>query len=99
MSKKGAPVDANEALLTEISETLSQMRRLMVYSLIRNGDFSKGADYWFFKTHSHLPWHIKNLWVEVLFDQGWFGLATFVGLLAVAVTCVLLFRSGRSKES
>jgi hypothetical protein len=31
--------------------------------LIRNGDFSAASDYWFFKTHSHLPWHIKNLWV------------------------------------
>jgi hypothetical protein len=52
--------------------------------LIRNGDFSAGGDYWFFKTHSHLPWHIKNLWVEILFDQGWFGLISFL-LLIVAV--------------
>ena len=51
--------------------------------LVRNGDFSAGGDYWFFKTHSHLPWHIKNLWVEVLFEQGWFGLLTFLLLLAV----------------
>jgi O-antigen ligase len=50
--------------------------------LIRNGDFSAASDYWFFKTHSHLPWHIKNLWVEVLFEQGWFGLISFVLLLA-----------------
>ena len=50
--------------------------------LIRNGDFSAGGDYWFFKTHSHLPWHIKNLWVEILFEQGWFGLISFLLLLA-----------------
>jgi hypothetical protein len=53
--------------------------------LVRNGDFSAGGDYWFFKTHSHLPWHIKNLWVEVLFEQGWFGLISFLFLLAVLV--------------
>jgi hypothetical protein len=54
--------------------------------LIRNGDFSAGGDYWFFKTHSHLPWHIKNLWVEILFEQGWFGLFAFVLLIAVVAS-------------
>jgi hypothetical protein len=49
---------------------------------IRNGDFSAAGDYWFFKTHGHLPWHIKNLWAEVLFEQGWFGLISFLLLLA-----------------
>jgi len=53
--------------------------------LIRNGDFSAGGDYWFFKTHGHLPWHIKNLWVEILFEQGWFGSISFLVLLAVVV--------------
>jgi hypothetical protein len=53
--------------------------------LIRNGDFSAGGDYWFFKTHSHLPWHIKNVWVEVLFEQGWFGLISFLLLIAAVV--------------
>ena len=53
--------------------------------LIRNGDFAAGGDYWFFKTHSHLPWHIKNLWVEVLFEQGWFGLLSFLLLLGALV--------------
>jgi len=54
--------------------------------LIRNGDFSAGGDHWFFKTHEHLPWHIKNLWVQVLFEQGWLGLLAFCLLL------VLLFK-------
>jgi len=46
-------------------------------NIIANGDFSKGADRWFFSTDNHLPWHIKNLWVQVLFDQGWFGVVVF----------------------
>jgi hypothetical protein len=53
--------------------------------LLCNGDFSRGGDCWFFKTHSHLPWHIKNVWVHVLFEQGWFGLLAFTGLTALAL--------------
>jgi len=49
---------------------------------IYNGDFSEGGDDWFFKTHNHLPWHIKNLAVAVLFEQGWLGLLTLTTLLA-----------------
>jgi hypothetical protein len=45
--------------------------------LLRNGDFSAGGDFWFFKTHDHLAWHIKNLWVSLLFEQGWAGFALF----------------------
>ena len=54
--------------------------------LLCNGDFSRGGDCWFFKTHSHLPWHIKNVWVHVLFEQGWFGLLAFTGLTLLALT-------------
>lgn len=50
-----------------------------------NGNFSRGEDCWFFKTHSHLPWHIKNLWVHVLFEQGWIGLLLFSALVATAI--------------
>jgi hypothetical protein len=72
----GTRVDVDDVQLQE--ETGGQ--------LIRNGDFSAGADYWFFKTHSHLPWHIKNLWIEVLFEQGWFGLLSFVLLLVTTLS-------------
>lgn len=50
-----------------------------------NGDFSHGGDCWFFKTHSHLPWHIKNVWVHVLFEQGWVGLLLFTTLTGLAL--------------
>ena len=49
--------------------------------LLRNGSFSMGGDYWFLKTHQHLPWHIKNLWVSALFEQGWLGVITLSFLL------------------
>lgn len=53
--------------------------------LLCNGDFSRGGDCWFFKTLSHLPWHIKNLWVHVLFEQGWVGLLLFGSLTVLAI--------------
>jgi hypothetical protein len=51
------------------------------HNLIANGDFSAGMDRWFFSTEKHNPWHIFNLWVQVLFDIGWFGLASFILLV------------------
>jgi VanZ family protein len=50
-------------------------------NLVANGDFSQGSDRWFFSTDNHLPWHLKNLWVEILFEQGWFGLLAFAALV------------------
>lgn len=48
--------------------------------LLANGDFSQGGNRWFFTSdHHHLPWHVKNLWLNVFFDQGWVG----VGLLGL----------------
>lgn len=52
--------------------------------LIRNGDFTDGMTRWFFSTDSHLAWHVKNIFVHVLCEQGWIGLAAFVLLLASA---------------
>ncbi|MFZ6645841.1 hypothetical protein ACO0LO_09000 [Undibacterium sp. TJN25] len=49
--------------------------------LIRNGNFEQGMDHWFFAADNHLPWHFKNLWLQVYFEQGWFGLLVFCSLL------------------
>jgi hypothetical protein len=54
-------------------------------NLITNGDFTQGMDFWFFSTDNHLPWHIKNLPVHILFDQGWLGLIVFFLLFANAI--------------
>ncbi|MCB1849208.1 MAG: hypothetical protein KDI83_00165 [Gammaproteobacteria bacterium] len=51
--------------------------------LLHNGGFDLGGDFWFFKTHEHLPWHIKNLWLAAFFDQGWSGVILLSLLLAV----------------
>ncbi|QPK63662.1 VanZ family protein [Methylomonas sp. LL1] len=50
-------------------------------NLISNGDFSAGTDRWYFSTEKHNPWHIFNIWVQVLFDMGWLGLCAFIILI------------------
>jgi O-antigen ligase len=41
---------------------------------------------WFFSSdRDHMPWHTKNILVNVLFDQGLFGLALFLLLITVAL--------------
>ncbi len=55
-------------------------------NLLHNGDFSEGANRWFFSSDRfHLPWHAKNLELNIFFDQGVFGLAAFVLLLLHAL--------------
>lgn len=54
--------------------------------LLANGDFSSDMAYWFFTSdHYHMPWHMKNMFLHVLFEQGWLGLALFLTLSAVAL--------------
>ena len=54
--------------------------------LIANGDFSRGGARWFFAADDHVPWHIFNLWVEILFEQGW------LGMLAITLAIVAAFK-------
>ena len=53
--------------------------------LIANGDFADGGARWFFSADDHLPWHIFNLWVQVLFEQGWLGAAAFTVVVLVSL--------------
>lgn len=54
--------------------------------LLANGDFSGGMTHWFFSSDKHhLPWHIKSIFMNVLFDQGIVGLALWSALLAGAL--------------
>ena len=64
--------------------------------LLVNGDFSHGMAHWFFSSdRNHLPWHLKNVFVHVLFDQGLFGLCVFV-LMLVGALWRLVFGSARA---
>lgn len=66
------------------------LRDLSGNDLVRNGDFSEGMHRWFFSTDSHLPWHVKNLYIHVLFEQGWLGLIGFMILVTYVMVRLLL---------
>lgn len=54
--------------------------------LLDNGDFSEDMRRWFFSSdHHHLPWHIQNVFMNVLFDQGAAGLLLFSAMLLAAL--------------
>jgi hypothetical protein len=55
-------------------------------NLLTNGDFAQRMAGWFTTSDRfHLPWHIKNLGLNVLFDQGVVGLLLFVVLTGGAL--------------
>jgi hypothetical protein len=63
---------------------------------LANGDFSNGMAHWFFSSDKHhMPWHIKSLFMNVLFDQGILG-ATIWGLLLTGGVWRTSFGSARS---
>jgi len=56
-------------------------------NLIDNGSFASGMAHWFFAgRHYFVPWHVDNLLLEVLIEQGALGLLLFMGLLVMAAT-------------
>jgi VanZ family protein len=71
------------------------LRDLLGNDLVRNGDFSGGMQRWFFSTDSHLPWHVKNLYLHILFEQGGLGLVGFMML----VIYVMVRRLRRALEN
>ena len=53
--------------------------------LLANGDFSDGLARWFPTAESHfLPWHIDNLYLELLIEHGALGLAAALLLTGMA---------------
>lgn len=55
-------------------------------NLLANNDFSNEMQHWFFSSdHDHMPWHAKNLLVNILFDQGTTGLVLFLLLTSCAL--------------
>lgn len=54
--------------------------------LLVNGGFDEGMARWFFTSdHHHMPWHLKNLAVHLLFEQGLLGLAAGMLVLGAAL--------------
>ena len=58
--------------------------------LVANGGFDDGGQRWFFVSDRyHLPWHIKSLYLNALFETGWIGVALYVLALLVAFVRLL----------
>lgn len=62
--------------------------------LLSNGDFENELVHWFSSSdRHHLPWHIKSVFMHVLFDQGIVGLVLWSLLLAGALVRLTLGRA------
>ena len=67
---------------------------------LANGDFSQRMAHWFSSSDKyHLPWHIKNLALDLLFDQGVLGLALFTLLVGGALIRSTLGRARRHPDA
>ncbi|WP_293604768.1 O-antigen ligase family protein [Polaromonas sp. UBA4122] len=62
--------------------------------LLENGEFSKGLAHWFPAAQSYfLPWHIDNLFLEVLVERGLAGLLLLAALMAYALWHLVIGRA------
>lgn len=90
-TRPGRPVTLSleNASPNSIAEIRSiALRDATGHDLVQNGDFSAGSDRWFFSAFDHLAWHVKNLWVGLLFDQGWLGVIAFTLLVVNALGAI-----------
>ena len=68
--------------------------------VVANGSFADRTAYWFSSSDKyHLPWHIKNIALAVLFDQGVFGLVLFVVLVGAAFVRTAFGRAYRHPDA
>jgi hypothetical protein len=71
-------------------DNLSLRDALSHHELLRNGTFTDGNNYWFFSSdRHHLPWHVKNVAMNLYFELGWFGLLAFCATTACALAVLL----------
>jgi hypothetical protein len=55
-------------------------------NLLANSGFDHEMQHWFFTSdRDHMPWHAKNLFLNIFFDQGMIGLVAFLLLTACAL--------------
>jgi hypothetical protein len=57
--------------------------------LLANGSFERGLDRWLMHSDIHLAWRALNSPVQIVFEQGLFGLAAWVALAAGAIVAVV----------
>ncbi len=63
-----------------------RMTGQMNQNLVKNGDFLKGLAHWLPAAQSYfLPWHLDNLFLEILVERGAIGLLLFLTLTGFAI--------------
>ena len=63
--------------------------------LLKNSTFSSGTDGWFFyNDFAHLPWHMKNTYLQSWYNYGWIGLLLFAGLVIAVIVTALKRQDG-----
>lgn len=63
-----------------------QLTDALQRQLVRNGDFERGGDDWFFSSdREHLPWHAKNMFVHAFVEQGLLGLVAVMSIVVAAL--------------
>ena len=68
--------------------------------LLKNRRFEQGPAHWRIASDDHIAWHTKNLAMDLLFEQGWFGLLTFTALsLRALFSLVVAARAGRPESA
>jgi hypothetical protein len=68
MSQPPAIVDLDDIMLVGSRDN----------SHLENGGFERGMDRWLpYYDFNHLPWHVKNLWLHLYFEQGALGVIAF----------------------
>ena len=62
--------------------------------LLANQDFSTGLSHWFPAAQGHfLPWHLDNLFLEILVERGLLGLLAWLMLVTVGLWHLILGRA------
>ncbi len=62
--------------------------------LLANGDFSAGLSHWFPAAQSYfVPWHLDNLFLEILVERGAVGLLAWLLLVSYALWHLVLGRA------
>lgn len=81
----GISVAGQTRMLLDDLELLDMSGR----SLLKNGNFSAGNDFWFITSDNHLDWHAKNLIVNIYHDQGIAGVLSFAAFIAFSLWVLL----------
>ena len=67
---------------------------------LENGDFSRGLAHWFPAAQSYfVPWHMDNLFLEMLVERGWLGLLLWLVLVHYALWHAIFGRASSHELS